>query len=298
MKKYILIICIVASISFLNAQNTLTNNDISFNKISYNTSYIGADTSSLVLDFRTSLSYNEQETNRLNVLVYGSIKKIGLGLGVKVNNRFKDFYRVTSGEFLINKRIKIKENHFFNFGLNMGLHYTGVNTNYFNNYVDVNDAEILSLENKYRFMAGAGFSYIWEKGLKLGFSMPELVKTESGFYPVFFANVSYGQKLLQSKKLILEPAVLLYSTAFVPMTFEGSVKLSYDDFVWLRVGGRSTKTYLVGVGGGGSFIHVGYTFNGNFGKYELINESQHNLNVNFRFLQAGKKKNDKKDTEL
>lgn len=296
MKRIYFTIIILLSISTLKAQNALTNNDINFKPAAYNTSYIVSDSNKLVLNVSTSLGDNVQETSRLHFLVYGNFTKLGLGIGAKVNSQFKDFYRTTMSEILISKKVSIVKGHDLNFGLNMGVHFSGVNKNYFNNYVDQTDVNIVSLKNKFRFMAGAGLSYAWSKGLKIGFSMPELIKTENRFYPTIFADASFKQSFLQSKKLYVEPAMLFYTTDIVPVTFEGSVKLGYQEFVWIKLGGRSTKTLLAGIGGGYNFVNIGYMYNKNFGNYGMINGNQHNINVHFHFLQTKKikKAKDKK----
>tara|TARA_B110000908_G_C10263919_1_gene461797 strand:+ start:4236 stop:5612 length:1377 start_codon:yes stop_codon:yes gene_type:complete len=279
----IIMVCFVS----LKSQNTLTNNDINFNEVSYNTSFIVADSNTLVIGATSSLSSNEQETNRLNFIVYGNLKKLGLGIGAKLNSRFRNFYKTVSAEILLSKNIKISEKSDFNFGLNFGLNSNSINENYLNNYVDLSDVEIQDYENKIRFMTGAGIGFVWNKDLKIGFSMPELFKTENTFYPTFFANASYKFNFAKSD-VYIEPSILLYTTSFTPVTFEGSIKAGYREFVWLKMGGRSSKTLIFGAGGGYKVINVGYSYNKNFDEYRLINESQHNINVFINFLQGAK----------
>ena len=280
-----MMICFVC----VKAQNTLTNNDINFQEVSYNSSFIVADSNVLVIGATTSLSNNEQETNRLNFIVYGNLKKLGIGIGAKINSRFRNFYKTVSAEVLLSKNIKISNKSDFNFGLNFGLNSNAINEDYFNNYVDLSDEEIQSYENKIRFMTGAGIGFVWNKNLKIGFSMPELFKTESTFYPTFFANASYKFNLAKSE-VYIEPSILLYTTSFTPVTFEGSIKAGYREYAWLKMGGRSTKTLIFGAGGGYKVVNIGYSYNKNFDEYQSINESQHNINVYFNFLQELKKK--------
>ncbi|MGB1019126.1 MAG: type IX secretion system membrane protein PorP/SprF [Chitinophagales bacterium] len=294
MKKIYSILIILFCVASAKAQNTLTNNDINYKSASYNSSYIVEDTNRLVLNLSTSLANNLQETSRLHFLVYGNLTKLGLGIGAKVNSQFKDFYKTTTAEVLISKKVVISEGHNLNFGLNMGIHFSGVNMNFFNDYVDKSDADIQSFQDKFRFMTGAGLSYTWQRGFKIGFSMPELIKTENKFYPTMFVDASFRQTFLESKKLYLEPAVLFYTTDIVPITFEGTLKVGYQDFAWFKFGGRSTKTILIGAGGGYNFINIGYMYNRNFEDYAMINQSQHNINVYFNFLQTKKKVKQKK----
>ena len=139
--------------------------------------------------------------------------------------------------------------------------------------------EITGYEDKTCFMAGVGISYVWNNDLKIGFSMPELFKTENEFYPTFFANVSYKYDLASISKFYLEPSLLLYTTDLTPITFEGALKVGYKEFAWVKIGGKSSKTLIFGAGLGYSIINVGYIYNKNFDTYQHINESQHNINT-------------------
>jgi hypothetical protein len=299
MKKtyLVLLICFLSFQNFVSAQTTLTDNDINFKKASYNSSMIVADSNNLVLNLSTSLSNNLQETSRMHFLAYGNLEKLGLGVGVKINSRFRDFYKTTSAELLIAKKLVFRERNDLNFGLNFGIDYMGINDNYFNSFVDQSDLFIVNNPNQnIRFLAGFGASYIWNNKFQVGFSMPELIKTENTFYPTMFSNALYKQALGKAQDLYIQPEVLLYSTNITPATFEGSTSFGYKDYAWLKLGGRSTKTLVVGLGGGYDFIQVGYNYNMNFGNYEVVNQTQHNINVCFNFLQS--KKSDQDPTDL
>lgn len=277
------------SISALKAQYTLTDNDINFKKASYNSSMIVADSNNLVLNLSTSLSNNLQETSRMHLLAYGNIAKLGLGLGAKFNTRFKDYYKTTSAEFLIAKGLSLKEKSHLNFGLSFGIDYLGVNDNYFNGFVDQSDEFIQNNPNQnVWFMSGFGASYLWDNKLQIGFSMPELVKTNSDFYPTIFSNVAYKQSFGKTKSIYLQPELFVYTTNIAPTTFEGSASFGFENHVWLKLGGRSNKTMLVGLGGGLSFVEVGYNYNMNFSNYEVLNQMQHNINLCFNLIKGAK----------
>lgn len=285
MKKIFIIITIVAFSFVLKAQNSLTNNDINFKEVSYNSSFIVVDTNVLTIGVTSTLSDNEQGTNRLNFIVYGNMKKLGLAVGAKVNSRFRNFYKTVTAEVLLSKQIKISKKSDFNFGLNFGLISNDINENFFNNYVDMSDSEIVKYERKLRFMAGAGIGFVWNKNLKLGFSMPELFKSENKFYPTIFSNISYKYQIEKSN-IYVQPSLVFYSTTIAPDTFEGSIKVGYKEFVWVKLGGKSSKTLVFGIGVGYKFLKLGYSVNKNFDEYQLINDNQHNINVTFNFLKS------------
>jgi hypothetical protein len=290
MKKVTLLLSIVLlSLSLLQAQYTLTDNDINFKKASYNASMIVVDSNNLVLNLSTSLSDNLQETSRMHLLTYANFPKLGLGIGAKFNTRFKDYYKMTTAEFLIAKKIELKEKSLLNFGLNLGVDYLGVNENFFNGFVDQSDEFITNNPNQsVRFMSGFGTSYVWDNKFQIAFSMPELIKSQSDFYPTVFANMAYKQSLGKTKALYLKPEVMVYSTDIAPVTIEGSASFGFQNNIWMKMGGRSNKTMLVGMGGGFSFIEVGYNYNMNFSNYDVVNQMQHNINLCFNFVRSDK----------
>lgn len=291
MKNILITTILILMCHFLIAQNSLTNNDINFKEVLYNSSFMTEDTNVINLSLTSSLSDNIQQTGRIHFMGYGIWHKFGLAVGVKLNSRFQDFHKSTSAEFLMGKQIKFGKDHNLNFGLNFGLLFNGINKKLLNEHVDLSDDFFTKQENQIIFQGGFGLSYIWKEALKIGFSMPELAKTGSDFYPTLFANVSYKHKF--SNKLYLEPAVLAYYTDVAPFNIEGSAKFGYKDFAWLKVGGRSTKSLILAAGGSYDFISVGYAYNMNFGTYENLNQMQHNINIGFKFLNANdvRKKN-------
>ena len=287
MKKiYVAIVILILSFN-VNAQNSLTDNDINFNPASYNSSSILADTNTLVLNLTTSLSNDIQETSRMHFLTYGNINKLGLGIGAKVNSRFKNYYKTTSAEILLAKKLTLKENHNINFGLNFGVLYHDINNAYFTDQVNLQDETILKFNKTIKFISGFGVGYNWKNKLLIGFSMPELVKSETEFYPTIFTNVSYKQEFGPSSKFNAQPTVLFYTTNIVPSTTEFSVKFGFEEYIWAKIGFRTTKSFVIGLGGAYDFIGVGYVANMNSGMYSNVNQAQHNINVIFQFL--GKK---------
>ncbi len=290
-KYYILCFSFILSISVVRSQYTLTDNDINFKKASYNSSMIVADSNNLVLNLTTSLSDNLQQTSRMHLLAYGNFAPLGLGIGVKFNSRFKSYFETTSAEFLIAKNINFDDANTLNFGMNFGIEYIGINPNFFNQFVDQTDEFIQSNPTQgVRFITGFGASYSWRNKLMLGFSMPELVKTTSDFYPTIFSNVAYKQPLGKIGTMYVQPELFLYSTNIAPATLEGSTSFGYKNYTWLKLGARSNKTLILGLGGGYNFVEVGYNYNMNFSNYQVVNQMQHNINVCFNFLQMGKSK--------
>lgn len=289
MKKILIIVAFLIFVKVTFSQNSLTNNDISFKEVSYNSSFMMEERHTLNLSLTSSLSSNIQETGRIHFHSFGIWHELGLAVGTKLNSRFKDFYKTTSAEVLLAKQIRLAKQHNLNLGLNFGILYNGMDLSQLNNLVDFGDPTLSQQEDQIAFQGGFGLSYVWNEKLKIGASMPELAKSGSEFYPTIFANASYKQ-WFGDEKFYLEPAALAYFTTLAPATVEGSAKFGFKDYAWLKIGGRSTKSLVIAAGAGYDFVHVGYAYNMNFGTYENINQMQHNINVTFKLI-------DKKDIE-
>lgn len=291
MKNLIQYICLMALCLFgysLNAQDALTVNDLNFGKAGYNSAFIISD-SPINISLTTSLGPAVQDTRRLNFLAYGNLKKLGIGVGARVNSKFYGLYIVNTAELLYAKKLKINDQSSFYGGLNFGVHFVDLNENELNQHVDFEDPFILNHElPQYRFMFGLGLGYTLRDQLKVGFSLPSLMKTNNDFYPLFVLNTSYKFDIftdsdlhMAGSELSLEPEILLYGTNLLPLTFEGSIKVNYTEEFWVKAGGRSTKSLLFGFGWHKPFIHMAYVYNTNLKEYAQINPGVHNINVTF-----------------
>ena len=272
----------------LFAQDALTINDLNFGKAGYNTAFI-IDDSPMTVSLTTSLGPEVQNTRRLNFLAYGNLKKLGIGIGARVNSKFYGLYNVNTAELLYAKHIKVNDHSNFYGGLNFGVHFADLNENQLNTYVDFEDPFIANNElPQYRFMFGVGFGYTRHDRLKIGLSIPTLMKTNNDFYPLFVFNTSYRFDIALGDyqnhaggDLGIEPELMLYGTDLVPVTVEGSVKLNYTEEFWVKFGGRTTKSLLFGFGWHKSFVHMAYVYNANMQEYAQVNPGVHNINVTF-----------------
>lgn len=300
MKQSTILLIFIGLATILIGQNSLTNNDINFQEASYNSSYILDDEHAVVISATSALSSNVQETGRVHFLGYGMWNKMGLAMGVKLNSRFREFHRTTSTEFLLAKQIMLDKKHYLNFGLNFGILHTGLNEGQLNSLVDLSDAALINGNRNLSFQSGFGISYVFNDALKFGFSMPEVAKSSSAFYPTIFSNISYKMDVANNN-MYIEPSALLYLTDIVPPSVQVAVNVGYRDYGYIKVGGRSTKSILFGLGAGYDFIEFGYTGNMNFGDYQDLNNMQHNINVQFTLLdkrQLAKKEIKRKDDDF
>jgi type IX secretion system PorP/SprF family membrane protein len=291
MKKSIIII-LISSIIFCSkgfGQDALLMNDLNYNSVGYNSSFIAAATSKLNASFTTSIGNGIQNTSKVNFLAYANIEKYKFGVGLKLNSKFFGLFKTNTAEVLYAKELKIDEDHKLFLGFNIGMHFSSLAMNKLTNQVNFDDPFLIANElPQYRLTAGLGVGYTFKNKIKAGFSIPVLVKNNNDFSPVYIFNTSYRHQATQV--LSLTPEVLAYGSDIEPFTIEGNLKLDYKDYVWFKIGGRSTNSTMLGIGWQHSFVNIGYIHNMYFGEYSKINQAVHNVNVTFQFGNHAKQK--------
>ncbi len=290
--KTSIIIILLSFLAFATntfGQDALSMNDLNYNSVGYNSSFIAAATSQLNASFTTSLGNGIQNTSKVNLLAYANVEKYKFGVGLKLNSKFFGLFKTNTAEVLYAKELKINEDHKLFLGFNIGMHFSSLAMNKLTDFVDFDDPFLL--ENnfpQYRLTSGIGVGYTFKNKIKAGISIPVLVKNNNDFSPVYIINTSYRFQATQS--LSLTPEVLAYGSDIEPFSFEGNLKLDYKDYAWFKVGGRSTKSTMLGIGWHHRFINIGYIHNMYFGEYSNINQGIHNVNVTFQFGRDAKQK--------
>ncbi len=291
MKKSIIII-LISSLVFCSkgfGQDALLMNDLNYNSVGYNSSFIAAATSKLNASFTTSIGNGIQNTSKVNFLAYANIEKYKFGVGLKLNSKFFGLFKTNTAEILYAKELKIDNDHKLFLGFNIGMHFSSLAMNKLTDQVNFDDPFLIANElPQYRLTAGLGVGYTFKNKFKAGFSIPALVKNNNDFSPVYIFNTSYRHQA--SQVLSLTPEVLAYGSDIEPFTIEGNLKLDYKDYVWFKIGGRSTNSTMLGIGWQHSFVNIGYIHNMYFGEYSNINQAVHNVNVTFQFGNHAKQK--------
>ena len=291
----ILIAVVVCTLSGF-AQDMLNSNDFLFKKEHFNTSYITSDSTSLNISTVVSTANAVQNNSKFHFLLYGNMGKSGIGVGAKVNTSFYNVFQTTTAEFMLAKRVDVGKENVLSFGLNGGVILNSLKLDRINQYTDLQDPVITDgTFNKTGFTTGLGFNYNWKDRIDLGISLPVLVQSNEGVAPVFFTNLSYKHRF--NENISIEPGVLVYGPNYTTPTIEGNVRLDYKENLYVKVGGRSTSSFIFGAGASINFIEVGYMYNMVLG--DPFNEAyngQHNINVAFKFL--AKNPFEKKEQQL
>ena len=282
MKNLYTVACamLLMSATSVMAQDALTMQDINFNRFNYNTAFI-AEKNESGLSLTNTNGGAVQNTGQLNFTAYSQLKNAQISIGAHINSKYFGMFRTSSFELDVAKSINLDENSVLMAGIGLGLQFTSIRTGELNQYVDQADPVLLSgVFPQYRFINSIGLGYVWKDKLTAGISMPSFSKTESALNPVFITNTSY--KIAAGTDLTVVPEVLLFGSGVKPFSAELNTKMVYREKVWVKLGYRTTKTFVGAIGVNLSGFSIGYAYNAYFQEFKSIVPRTHNLNVTFQ----------------
>lgn len=281
MKKLILFSSLL--ILFYNsalAQDDLSINTLNFSPANYNVAFIVDDIPTTV-SLTTSLGSGTQSTRLMNLQFHGNMNWLDVSIGGRLNTKLFGLYRINTIEMLYAKELKLNEKNSFFAGVNFGLHFINLNQRQLNNYVNLDDPFIVDGElPQYRFTYGLGIGYVRNNRLKIGLTIPSLIKTQNDFYEHFIINAAYKFDVGE-KDISLEPEVLLFGTNLSPLTLTTSIKLQLIPQFWTKLGYRTTKSTFLSFGWKRNILQMSYLYNLNHQDYAMLNPSVHNINLTF-----------------
>lgn len=246
------------------------------------------------------LGINDAPTTQAFNFQYPTRKNISLGV-----NFYHDqtvLLNTSSLTLGLAYQVSFSDDHFMKFGLSSGI---GLNNFALDEVDNPNDPALNDVLNQTTFLSGQFGVFYNLKGLKLGFSLPQLYKY-SAIDTVDFQKITIDQLdnyiltasyrfNLGAGNLSLEPFGLYRKSELLPSIIEGGAMLDYKDLFW--VGG----SYRKGYGGTGyvgfnikkniSFAYA-YEFAG--GQQVSLGSGSHEFNLKIRF---GKNKH-KKETPM
>jgi hypothetical protein len=274
------------------AQDALMMQDINFGEAGYNTAFMAEKDSPLSISLTNTTGGGIQNIGQINFLGYAHLEKAGMALGVRVNSKYYGLFRTSMVEMQTAKRIQLNGNSSLYAGIGIGMQFNSLRTSELNNYVDRQDPMLMdNAFPQYRFAFGFGLGYSYRDKLKAGFSMPSLARTESAFYPLYIANLSYN--LSPSQTFGLRPELLLFGSDIAPVSGELSARVDFKKQFWIKMGGRSTRAFVGGIGVDTPFISVGYAYNAFIQEFQTIVPATHHINLSFRVVKEGEGKGKK-----
>jgi type IX secretion system PorP/SprF family membrane protein len=217
--------------------------------------------------------------------------KKSLSFGINFYNDKAVLLNTSSLTLGIAYQATLSENHYIKFGISTGV---GMNNFDLNEVDNPDDPALRNVLDKSSFLTGQFGVFYYLKGLKLGFSMPQMYKY-SAIDTVDFQVITLDQLdnyiftasykfHLGASRVGLEPFALYRKNELLPVTIEAGAMLDYNDLFW--VGGSYRKDY----GGTGyvgfnlkrniSFAYA-YEFAG--GQQVSLGNGSHELNFKIKF---------------
>lgn len=189
--------------------------------------------------------------------VDGALKSKKIGLGAYLYSDRTDLVERLGGNLAYSYFFNFGEDHRLSLGLSVGLQQLRVNMDQANPN-DENDPLLQSnLKSGVTFDGNVGFNYYY-KGLKLGFSVPQLLQTKvqdlnsnsALDYQMarhYLAMASY-EISIANDKLFIEPGAMFRMTNGGSFQVDGLAKISYKRLAWLSVAYRYDYAVTVGAG--------------------------------------------------
>lgn len=272
MKKYILIIVGIALMLPAAAQQIPLYSQYYMNPFMYNPAFTGYRG-----DVYLTGTYRRQWTD-INggpetraLAAEGGLADGKVGLGGFAYMDYTDILERFGGYISYAYYIKFKNEARLGIGISAGVQQTSIDWNRASFGDEVFDpVNTNNTKTGVAFDGSAGLSFLW-KGLKVGFSVPQLVETQVKYlnsdqgtsYTLarhYLATASYDISLAQDKFFIEPMAMFRYSEG-KQWQIDGGVNLSYKKIIW--VGAMYRYDYAVSMGGGFKVhdrISVGYSY--------------------------------------
>lgn len=178
---------------------------------------------------------------------HGRLGKLPIGIGGMVFRDQAGKLQRTGGTAALSFTQRIADYARVSVGLSAGferVRLTGIKDD-----VDPDDPILLNGAQGYGTPTYSAGVYLQLKRLYLGFSVPQILKTdvqfaeenESDFTRHYYAMAGY--RLPVSSKFTIEPSVLVKSVEAAPLQVDGTLRLIYDNMFWLGGSYRSDAAF-------------------------------------------------------
>lgn len=222
-----------------------------------------------------------------------------LGFGVEMYQYASGLQKQLGGKLGMKYSIKLAEGH------HLAL---GVNGSVLHNTYDQSQAIIFQQSDPYMVNLGnnkvtgsmdVGLLYHWEKGLRIGFSVPQVIgnkinysdQNTRGYYRLarhMMANVAFDFKFLKDESLILTPDFLFRYIPGAPIQYDGSIMLEWTKLLWFSATYKSD--YAVSFNLGFNILNsvqIGYSYEYVIGSLsQVYSAMNHEFMIGYTFKQG------------
>ena len=214
-----------------------------------------------------------------------------LGFGVEMYQYASGIQKQLGGKLGLKYSIRLARKH------HLALGATG---SVLHNTFDLSQVQILQQADPYLVNLGnnkvtgsldVGLLYHWEAGLRIGFSVPQVIgnkinysdQNTRGYYRLarhMMANIAFDFRFLKDSSLILTPDFMVRYTPGAPIQYDGSLMFEWNKLGWISATYKSD--YAVSFNIGFSIlkqVQIGYSY-----EYIIGSMKQHYSAMNHEFM--------------
>lgn len=259
MKRFIIVLCLSATVSGLSAQQLMTSSLYDMHGNLHNPATAGASQHGVI-----GASYRKMwdgiAGGPQTTILFGSgyLKSAKIGIGGYAYNDVTGPTKRTGLEMAYSYHIPLKNGGTFSLGIEGRFQQFSIDKAKLTESLGSNDPVLAGSDNRFKGDAGFGIAYNGKK-LQVGASVSQLIQTKLDFYTGnlntteqgrlyrhYYLHGSYAWNVDGSTKII--PNALFIYLPNAPLEFQGGVRVEHRDIFWWGVGLRANQSWMLSAG--------------------------------------------------
>lgn len=270
MKKYILIMLVMGTVTNLSAQQLQISSLYDLQGVFHNPSTAGVNNSMVGVSYRTQWSGISGSPKTATFFGSFDIPKMNIGLGGYVYNDKTGPTSRTGVELAFAKHIPTNNGGVFSLGLEARGQQYSLDRAKLTTTLG-SDPAIGTSDNKFMFDAGFGISYTGKK-LQLGVSASQLVQSKLDFYTGNLTRNEEGRLYRHyyfhgkytwrtDDNTTITPNVLVVYLPNAPTEYQFGARVEHKEIFWWGVGYRVKQSFMLSAGVNiNKKFTIGYSF--------------------------------------
>jgi len=277
------------TVSYGSAQQTPVNNFYLQNPFSFNPAATGINGNLTgYIDYSDQFTYLKAAPQVSNAGVHGAITS-AMGIGVSFAQQNQGIFSQTAVDLKYSYRLAFLESHTVALGVSLGVMQNKIGMD----KVDIPDYSDPALtSNKFNealLNSGFGVHYNW-KAVNVGVSVPVIYGTQEGeFAQTVLALASYDFSFSEGIWKV-KPSVFYRFTQKSLHLADINVTAEWNRNVWVQAGYRTNNNILGGAGINIKNLGIGYLYEYDNSKLNVISAGTHQILVQFEFPYSVSKK--------
>ncbi len=299
--KILLVIAIAFLSTSVKSQNDITTVNYFINPYVLNPAFAGSQEGhSLFFDIRREMAGLDQGPGAQYFSYDWDALPNKIGVGLQFRNNTSGILSEHKGYASFSYRAPIAEDHYFNFGLNAGIAYRGLD---FSRVQAKHPNEaVLNSSNRYSSVFDGSLGALYKlKKLEVGLTVDHLTAPQFGYsnnidkedytstlQRRYTGTVAYRISRIENFEIL--PMVVVRSAQGVSAKFEGGAAAYYKNSIWLSALYKHNSSFNLSAG----FLDVqrlsfGYSYHYYFSRLNQLSYGSHELVLGIRFTKQNKK---------